>query len=497
MPDAAEDLRPDAADDRRAPGQPPLLVFFHIPKTAGTTLTTVLRMNEPGARTRHGGNVFKGGGGVKHGVTFENLLKNSGGELDRARILTGHFPLGIREYIPREREARYFTFLREPADRTLSHFFQIREKRGGSEEPNKFDLPPLPADATVEDALERGYLHDNVQTRMLSGLTEPFGDVTDEMLEQAKHNLREELAFFGLTERFDESLVLAQRRLGFRSILYRSPAGTRSDRSARRATGRVSTTRPRGDEVPEDLAEAAEACNRYDIELYRYAEELFDAAPERQGLEFEVEVAALRAAKADGEIDLAVPPPDRFDGDGEAWRMLLHTTAASLRREREIAKSNAQVEELSQREQEVLEELVRIHAAGKSTAGQDAETAMRLIQLLAPARAEAIAEATPEPEAAIAPSTPEPQAAPTKRDRRQRKRSTSSPPDGAGQSPEVNAEESAPDTSGDGRARKPRRGGARGRRQRASRSDSDRVDSGPGPDAVRPRKRRATDPGRG
>ena len=58
---------------------------------------------------------------------------------------------------------------------------------------------------------------------MLSGLTEPFGEVTDEMLEQAKHNLREELVFFGLTERFDESLVLAKRRLGFRSILYRSP----------------------------------------------------------------------------------------------------------------------------------------------------------------------------------------------------------------------------------------------------------------------------------
>ena len=44
---------------------------------------------------------------------------------------------------------------------------------------------------------------------------------------------------------------------------------------------------------------------RYDIELYRYAQELFEAAPELQELDFEVEVAALRAAKVEGEIDLA------------------------------------------------------------------------------------------------------------------------------------------------------------------------------------------------
>ena len=123
---------------------------------------------------------------------------------------------------------------------------------------------------------------------MLSGVPEPFGEVDDEMLEQAKHNLREELVFFGLTERFDESLVLAKRRLGFRSILYRT-------------SGRVNTSRPRGEEVPKELVEAAEACNRYDIELYRYATELFEAAPEREELEFEVELAALRAAKAEGE----------------------------------------------------------------------------------------------------------------------------------------------------------------------------------------------------
>jgi hypothetical protein len=316
---------------------------------------------------------------MKRGVKFVRLLRNDSGELDRARILTGHFPLGMREslpsYLPKERELRFFTFLREPVDRTLSHYYAIRETG------RAFGLPPFPADATLEDALAGGYLHDNLQTRMLSGLPEPFGEVDDEMLAQAKHNLRDGLAFFGLAERFDESLVLAKQRLGLRSILHLPASGRRSTRSRRKSTGRVNTSRPRGDEVPVELRRAAERCNRYDIELYRYAEQLFDAAPERSQPDFEIELAALRAAKADGEVELDAPPPDSYSGDEHSWRLLLHARASSMRNELE--------------HQEILRSLTRIHAAGKSTPGRDAKTAMRAIQMLAPARDDALADSAP------------------------------------------------------------------------------------------------------
>jgi hypothetical protein len=299
-----------------------LLVFVHIPKTAGTTLRAVLDMNEPVPRSRPLGNVFKGGGG-RSAALIERLRVGRGPDLGGVRLVRGHFPLGVREYLPsylpKERELHCFTFLREPIDRTLSHYYAIRKSGGGH------DLPPLPAEATLEDALAGGYLDDNLQTRMLSGLPEPFGEVDDEMLAQAKHNLRDGLAFFGLTERFDESLVLAKQRLGLRSILYT-------------ANSRVNTRRPRGDEVPEELRRAAERCNRYDIELYRYAEELFDAAPERGQPDFEIELAALRAAKANGEIELDAPPPAAFDGE-QAWRLLLHARASLLRLEWERAKT--------------------------------------------------------------------------------------------------------------------------------------------------------------
>ena len=160
--------------------------------------------------------MFKGGGGLNRGVIqrlregrepVEGRLR----DLDSVRVLRGHFPLGIREFLPQHvaagRELRYFTFLRDPIDRMLSHFFAIRDRREGVEEQGKHTLASLPKEPTLDDMLQCGYVHDNLHTRMLSGLREPFDEVTDEMLEQAKGNLRDGLVFFGLTERFDESLV--------------------------------------------------------------------------------------------------------------------------------------------------------------------------------------------------------------------------------------------------------------------------------------------------
>jgi hypothetical protein len=372
-----------------------LLVFVHIPKTAGTTLRAVLSANEPGSRSRPLGNVFKGGGGLSKGL-LERLRDGNGPDLRGVQLVRGHFPLGIREYLPRylpkERQLRCFTFLREPTERTLSHFFQARKEHAGNE-PRKFGLAPLPAGATLDDAIAGGYLHDNVHTRMLSGLLEPFGKVDDAMLEQAKHNLREELAFFGLTERFDESLVLAKQRLGLRSILYRS-------------SGRVNAARPRGDEVPDELRRAAERCNRYDIELYRYAQELFDNAPELQQLEFEIELAALRAAKAGGEIDLEAPAPAGFDGDEQAWRLLLHARATLLRLEAELAGSEVKAETARSRTRGLKQRMENLE--GEPARIEELEREVERLESAAQAQPQAQPQAQARPKRDARRETPKP-----------------------------------------------------------------------------------------
>ena len=91
--------------------------------------------------------------------------------------------------------------------------------------------------------------------------TRPFGEVTDEMLERAKENLGR-FRCVGLAERFDESLVLLKRRIGYQNILYDDQ--------------RVNTSRPRGAGVPEELRTAAEHANSFDRELYRHAVAQFE-----------------------------------------------------------------------------------------------------------------------------------------------------------------------------------------------------------------------------
>jgi Sulfotransferase family len=335
---------PGPADQMTA--QPPLIVFVHVPKTAGTTFTEVLRLNEPGKRNLRAANVFKAGsGGAKTGAEYLRLRRE--GAFDGVRLITGHFPLAVREHLPQDRELRCCTILRDPIERTISHYFNIREASARRSGDKAWALAPLPEDASLDDALERGYLYDNLQTRMLSGVDRPFGEVTEEMLERAKHNLSEELVVFGLAERLDESLLLAKRRLGLTTVLARWRP-------------RINEKRPRGNAIPDDMRESARRANAQDIELYRYAQELFDETPELAEPAFQVEAAAIVAARADGDIDLAVPPPAAYHGDEASWRLLLQATAGSMRLERELAEVRAMAGDVTARGNEALEHLAQM-----------------------------------------------------------------------------------------------------------------------------------------
>jgi hypothetical protein len=313
--------------ERTAGAEPhEVCVFVHIPKTAGTTVRTVIRTSEPGERNgRPGANVFRGGGG-SNPKTLEKLRDEPQTlNLDALRVLHGHLPFGASEYLERgfpDHVFRYFTFLRDPVERSLSHYFEVlrRPRRLFDEGEVADELAPLPPGTTFEEAVEAGYLHDNVQTRMLSGAVDPFGPVTVETLERAKRNLSERFALVGLTERLDESLVLAKQRLGFRNILV----GSR----------RVNTSRPRGAQVPAALRDTAERANQYDIELHRFARDLFERIPEREELEFQVELAALRSAKFNGAPPPPAPPSPQFQGGEREWRMLIDARAKLLRLER-------------------------------------------------------------------------------------------------------------------------------------------------------------------
>ena len=256
----------------------PLTVFVHIPKAAGTTFAQILRNNYPPDSVGGIGNLFKGSGGSDPAVV--ERVRNADKLTLWMNVLTGHLPLGVRDSLPAD--TRYVTFLREPVDRVLSHYHVLIGQ--ASARPERRNCRRLDSGhARCEEVLADGrYIPDNLQTRMLCGDPEPLGEVTPKMLDQAKENLRDTSLVFGLAERYDESLVLIGRRLGLAKLAYQSR--------------RVNSDRPR--EIPSEISGYAREFDRYDLELYEYARDLFAERANQEGDGLAADVQALRKACA-------------------------------------------------------------------------------------------------------------------------------------------------------------------------------------------------------
>ena len=251
-----------AARDRGAP----TVIFLHIGKTAGTTMRRVLRRQFPASKTLLIRNrAIKERDPDAHGLRREQTLAFFGGmpESERAgaRLILAHTVFGLHEYVPRP--STYITMLRDPVRLTMSQYHYVVRN------PNH----PLHAQATAEGETHASYVTggwaleaDNSQVRAISGdLDTPFGGCSPEMLDRAKRNIEERFSFVGLTERFDESLVLLRRTFGWKPPYYVAANVTPSGRK---------------EQVPESTRALIEEMNALDRQLYDWAGERFAEAIE-------------------------------------------------------------------------------------------------------------------------------------------------------------------------------------------------------------------------
>jgi hypothetical protein len=247
---------------------PSAAIFLHIPRTAGTTLNDILdRQCLPSERWALGPQVQE---------ALRHLETTPAEERARIRIAYGHMPYGLHRLLPGN--PRYFTILRDPIDRTISFYHYVTEEN----DHYLHDFTQVTA-LTLADFIASRVTTtvDNFGVRMLSGAWHdvPFGELTTDHLELAQENLRN-MAVVGLTERFDETLLLLRKAFGWGDVTYERL--------------NVTAHRPRVAEISAADRLAAESVNILDAALYQEGAVIFAKAIAEQGPSFPAELARFR-----------------------------------------------------------------------------------------------------------------------------------------------------------------------------------------------------------
>jgi hypothetical protein len=262
-----------------------LIAFLHIPKTAGTTLNSILS-GEYAPHEYHeimmrGMNWILPRPAIirRPLISFSKIrrLRTAVRNQPGLRLVRGHFDLSIARHLPAD--TRFFTLLRDPVERAISHYYHYRRRLVDR-------VHPLAMRSTLTEWVSGCGLveMDNGQTRRLAGeMNLPCGRVTPAMLERAMSRLAQ-FAVVGITERFDESLLLLQDAFGWRC--------------QRAAASNVGENRPPRIEVGAATLQAIEDCNRFDRELYRFALDLFEEAISRIDVKIRAGVVEDYAAAA-------------------------------------------------------------------------------------------------------------------------------------------------------------------------------------------------------
>jgi len=249
------------------------LFFIHIPKTAGTTLIPLIDMH---FHERE----------ICPAQLWRELVRLPQQEIPKYRLFRGHFGGdGLSTFLPSP--PVYMTMLRQPVPLALSTYKFIRREPGTRVHKLVHD-EQMDLAAFLDHQETRGKIS-NKQTRHLSFCLEHDPDTgpiflheeslavvdgwvkrhrtrvaPDERLDRAKEKLRS-CAFFGLVERFEESMALLCYTFGW------PPVGS-VQKLMVAPEDRTGTAAALDDSIRQRLIEL----NQLDVELYEFAQRLFD-----------------------------------------------------------------------------------------------------------------------------------------------------------------------------------------------------------------------------
>ena len=188
---------------------------------------------------------------------IERFVAQDAAAKDGVALLKGHF---VRGFDPALAAVQHVTLLREPLPRLVSYYYYaLRESRHYLHPYLMQRRLGLEAFLASDASLDL----DNYQVRAVSGcrFESARERVTQAHCDEAKRQLEHGFAAFGLTERFDESLALIARTVGWRlPPAIRANAGSYDPAQV----------------ISEPCRERFLHKNRFDVELLAFARDLFD-----------------------------------------------------------------------------------------------------------------------------------------------------------------------------------------------------------------------------
>lgn len=271
--------------------------FLHLPKTGGMTMRRVLDREYRHARR------YEIGVDINDDIRRFRAQRWTNNNVPN--LVQGHMSFGLHELVPGP--STYITVLRDPVRRALSdyHYVTSTPDHPIYEHVKKLSLREY-FDSGITGQLSNGMV------RLLSGDHLPddpgvpgHGRMGQKDLGRARENLKNHFAVAGLQERFDETLLLFRRRLGWGWPFY----------SRQNVTTRGYSL---SDIDPADLEHIREL-NSLDIELYESVREDFDVEIAREGAAMRRDETIFRTLKPGWEfLATHLPPSCRVMGS-KAW----------------------------------------------------------------------------------------------------------------------------------------------------------------------------------
>ena len=260
------------------------LIYVHIPKTGGSTLQSILIR-------QYGKNHFFR---INRRNTLADFL-----EVDKTNInlLVGHFPFDYHKHFNESNNIQYLSLIREPVSRLISNYYHILSR------PNNPHHQALTEQTNnIKEFVEQDINKktENCYVRFFSNnIDTPHNSCTKQMLEKAKKNIEQYFPIVGITEMYDESLIMMKNHYQWEQPYY-------AKKNKARIKYNIKT------DIDEDSINTIKQYNQLDIELYNWVKTRLNQQINNAKFDFEKELVKFR--KTNNIIKKIVPIRNKIIG---------------------------------------------------------------------------------------------------------------------------------------------------------------------------------------